>query len=108
MTGRRCRRMFQMPMRRTGHCVESTALEFLDFSETEVAVHGGAHYFDRTVSLQDLRNQFPHERGIVHHQNAHRCHGRTSVAPAAAHLRSARESRIPETTPLSCSDLPLL
>ena len=47
-------------------------LQLFDFSEAEISVHGGAHHLDRTVGLQNLWNQLPHERGIVHHQYAHR------------------------------------
>ncbi len=73
------------------------------FLQAEIAVHGGADDFDGTVGLQNLRNQLPHERGIVHHQYAHRAHERTSAgASRTSSLRSACESSIPETMPSPC------
>ena len=47
-------------------------LQIVDFFQAEVSVHGGADYLDGSVSLDNLWNQLPHERGIIDDQDAHR------------------------------------
>src|SRR6202049_1611604 len=43
-----------------------------NFLNAQQAVHGGSHHLNGWIALQHLWNQFPHQRGIVHHQNANR------------------------------------
>ncbi len=45
-------------------------LEFFDFLERESAIHRGAHNVNGIVTLEQLRNEFAHERRVIHHQDA--------------------------------------
>ena len=44
--------------------------QLLNFSQADQAIHGGADDFDRGIAEQHLRNQLPHQRGIIDHQDA--------------------------------------
>src|SRR5690348_9778858 len=56
--------------------------QFFDFLKAEVAIHGSAYNLDGVVGLQNLRNELPHQSGVVNHQHAYRlcAHWRTSAA----------------------------
>src|SRR6185437_7883894 len=56
-------------------------LQLGDFFQAEGAVHGGADDFDGAVALEDLRNELPHESGIVDDENANRL--AHAMAPSA-------------------------
>src|SRR5438105_852297 len=57
--------------------------KLVDLLESEAAVHGGADNLDGVVALENLRNQFPHESGIVYYEDAHRfAHACAPLAPS--------------------------
>src|SRR5215472_7297064 len=45
-------------------------MQFRDFLQPQQAVHRRPYDFDRRVTLQHMRNQFPHQGGIIHDQYA--------------------------------------
>src|SRR5260370_12329334 len=46
-------------------------LKFLNFFQSERAVHGGANNFDGRFARKDSGNQFPHKGGIIDNENAY-------------------------------------
>ena len=45
-------------------------MEFGNLLQANGPVHGRANDFDGGVALQHLRDEFPHQRGVIHNQNA--------------------------------------
>src|SRR5207302_4492735 len=75
-------------------------LQLFDFLEREISVHRRPNYLDGTVLLDDLRDQFPHQCGIVHNQNFHGgTHASTPVeSPAFRVIDSPCWKSSPEST----------
>ena len=83
--------------------------QFLDFLQADHAVHRRAHDFDRGIAQQGLRNELPHQRGIVHDEHADSfAH---AVAPTAGILErcetTAGTLRISTTVPSPRIEAPL-
>src|SRR5262249_31407267 len=88
--------------------------KLLDLLQSECAIHRCSDHVNRRVALDDLRNQLPHQRRIVNHEDSDHflAHAEAPAArrPAAARpMRSttADKLRISTTVPSPRMDAPL-
>ena len=70
---------------------DDVGAQFLDLAQADQAVHRRAHDFDRGIAQQGLRNELPHERRIIHHEDADLfAH---AVAPSGENSGKVRDDR---------------
>src|SRR4029077_1343769 len=82
---------------------DHVGLQLFVLLQAEGAAHRRSHHLNRRVGFQHLRDQLPHQGGIIHHQHAYLAHACPPVALRASRARSAWFTRSPELVrPASC------